>query len=134
MLAETIRSLIIVAAQMSGYFVPAAEIEVVEVPPVVMHGLACRGDPRCKVLALYQDKNVIFIREDLTPEAKEHVFVHEAVHWLQHHSGKFSLRDDACLDIVAREREAYHVQNRYVAEVQNGFLFSRAPQFTCKTE
>ena len=129
--SEALRALVVVAAQLSGYHVPAAQLQVEPVNADVMAGLACRGRANCRVYALYQDHDVIFIREDLTPKATDHVLVHEIVHWLQHHSGKFSLRPDACVDIARRETEAYRVQNRYVAEIQQDIGSYPPPNFTC---
>lgn len=127
---EALHALVVWAAQLSGYEIPPdAHFEVQPVNKIVMSGMACRGRENCPVVALYQDRDVIFMRDDLTDAATDHVLIHEIVHWLQHHSGKFQ---HTCVDDVGREQEAYHAQNMYVAQVQKGFTFFRPPQITCK--
>lgn len=131
---EALKALIAAASLYSGHPTPAAQLTVIEVPEQVMAGLACGGKPECPVYGLYQDYDVIFIREDLTDKAKDHVIVHEVVHWFQDHSGKYSAHEWKCLEVVEREAEAYRVQNRYIAEVQHEFFFNRPPQVTCPEE
>ena len=64
--------------------------------------------------------------------AKDHVAVHEFVHYLQHESGRFDL--SSCVDTDKREREAFRVQSRFVAEVQNGFTRFVPVHLACKPE
>jgi Zn-dependent peptidase ImmA (M78 family) len=68
---------------------------------------------------LYEDHDVVYLRSDLTDSAKDHIAVHEFVHYLQQQSGRFDL--SSCLDTDKREQEAFRVQSRFIAEVQGGF-------------
>jgi hypothetical protein len=61
----------------------------------------------------------VYLRAELTDSAKDHIAVHEFVHYLQQRSGRFDL--SSCLDTDKREQEAFRVQSRFVAEVQGGF-------------
>jgi Zn-dependent peptidase ImmA (M78 family) len=79
---------------------------------------------------MYEDGDVVFLRNDLTDSAKDHIAVHEFVHYLQHQSGRFDL--SSCLDSDKREQEAFRVQNRFVAEVQNGFTKFMINHLACK--
>jgi hypothetical protein len=63
------------------------------------------------------------------PNLSDHLRFHEVVHWLQHHSGKFPAND--CATLVAREREAYRLENRYIVEVQHGFALMVIPPYDC---
>lgn len=127
------RSLVVFAAQMGGYEVPADQPEILSVTVEWMSNRACPKHPaNCPVLGLYDDKDVIYLRDDLTDTARDHVAVHEIVHWLQHRSHKFNLK--SCIDIVDREREAYHVQNLYIWQVQNGLNAMHVPPMICPTE
>jgi hypothetical protein len=79
---------------------------------------------------LYEDDDVVFLREDLTDSAKEHVAVHEFVHYLQHHSGRFDL--NSCFDTDKREQEAFRVQSRFIAEVRGGFTVFAISHLRCE--
>ena len=119
------------ASHLSGYSVP-------EVPPTVQYEPhsyfvehACGGRD-CRVVGWYNDENVIYIdqkhRDDDSTFAASLV-VHELVHYLQHQSGQFDSR--SCEDSLAREREAYGVQNRYMIEAHASFAFVRRGPFSC---
>ena len=118
------------AAILSGYTQPATLPEVREVDPATMSKLVCHARPICHVIGAYLDQDVVYIRKDLDPNIHDNILLHEYVHWLQHHSGKFDLNN--CNDTIVREREAYQVQNRYIAEVQHGFEFLILPPMTCE--
>lgn len=88
-------------------------------------------DKHCGVFGVTFDHDVIFLRGDVIPRAHDHLLLHEIVHWLQAHSGKFDL--NKCEDTILREREAYMIENQYIAE-QGGFQFLRMPQLGCPEE
>src|SRR5450631_4412889 len=90
---------------------------------------ACKDHAPCPVFGLYEDRNVVFLREDLTDSAKDHIAVHEFVHYLQHHSGRFDLY--SCIDTDKREQEAFRVQSRFIAEAQGGFTMFGIPRMPC---
>ncbi|MGH8223957.1 MAG: hypothetical protein ACREQZ_13390, partial [Woeseiaceae bacterium] len=65
----------------------------------------------------YNDSDVVYIDErhrSLESEFATSLIVHEFTHYLQHKSGNFESL--SCSDSVAREREAYRVQNSYLIE------------------
>jgi hypothetical protein len=120
------------AAQLSGYPFPDELPEVRLESEAWFSHRACEDRTPCPIFGLYEDADVVFLREDLNDSAKDHVAVHEFVHYLQHRSGRFDLK--SCVDSDKREREAFRVQTRFVAEVQNGFtrfVFNHMP---CKPE
>jgi hypothetical protein len=107
------------ASQLSGYPFPE------QLPTVQLESESwfshrvCKDHIPCAVFGLYEDHDVVYLRDDLTDSAKDHIAVHEFVHYLQHHSGRFDLH--SCVDTDVREQEAFRVQTRFVAEVQGGF-------------
>jgi Zn-dependent peptidase ImmA (M78 family) len=108
------------AARLSGYPIPDALPEVQLEPASWFSHRACQDHIPCPVYGLYEDHDVVYIRSDLTDSAKDHIAVHEFVHYLQHQSGRFDL--NSCIDTDQREQEAFRVQNRFIAEVQGGFM------------
>jgi len=107
------------ASQLSGYPLPDQLPEVRWESEGWFSHRVCEDRIPCPIFGLYEDGEVIFLREDLTDSAKDHVAVHEFVHYLQHRSGRFEL--SRCIDSDKREQEAFRVQSRFVAEVQGGF-------------
>ena len=120
------------AANLSGYPFPDSLPEVQWESESWFSHRACRDHIPCPVLGLYEDGDVVYLREDLTDSAKDHVAVHEFVHYLQRESGHFDLR--SCLDTDTREQEAFRVQSRFVAEVQNGFTRFGINHLACRPE
>lgn len=104
------------ASHLSGYPVP-------DNPPAVRFETheffvenAC-GGVDCNVVGWYDDKDVVYIDvryRELDSDFANSLVVHELTHFLQHRSGNFDSL--SCEDSVAREREAYSVQNRYIIE------------------
>lgn len=104
------------ASHLSGYPLPA------EVPNVRFEQHAffvenvC-GGAECNVVGWYNDADIVYIDEKyrkVESEFAASLVVHEFTHYLQHKSGEFASL--SCQDSVAREREAYYVQNRYIVE------------------
>jgi hypothetical protein len=120
------------AAQLSGYPYPDSLPEVQLKSESWFSHRACKDRIPCPVLGLYEDGDVVYLREDLTDAAKDHVAVHEFVHYLQRESGHFDLR--SCLDTDKREQEAFRVQTRFVTEVQNGFTRFGINHLQCQAE
>ncbi len=78
---------------------------------------ACFGR-ECQVLGWYNDSDIIYIDNrfvDSDTLFSRSLIVHELVHYLQHKSGEYSR---SCLDVSAREAEAYWVQQEY--HIANG--------------
>jgi hypothetical protein len=107
------------ASQLSGYPFPDSLPEVQLKSESWFSQRVCKDHIPCPVMGLYEDGDVVYLREDLTDAAKDHVAVHEFVHYLQRESGRFDLH--SCLDTDQREQEAFRAQTRFVADVQNGF-------------
>ena len=107
------------AARLSGYPYPDALPQVQFEPESWFSHRACQDRTPCPVYGLYEDHDVVYLRSDLTDSAKDHIAVHEFVHYLQQQSGHFDL--SSCLDTDKREQEAFRVQSRFIAEVQGGF-------------
>lgn len=73
---------------------------------------ACFG-VECRVLGWYNDTDVIYIDQRFSEEDtlfSRSLIVHELIHFLQHHSGEYTT---SCLDVSAREAEAYWIQQEY---------------------
>ncbi len=107
------------ASNLSGYPYPDTLPQVQFQSESWFSHRVCKDHVPCPVFGLYEDGEIVYLREDLTEAAKDHVAVHEFVHYLQRESGRFDL--NSCLDSDKREQEAFRVQTRFVAEVQNGF-------------
>ncbi len=75
------------------------------------------GGKECNVVGWYNDQDIVYIDEqyrDVEQGFASGLVVHEFTHYLQHKSGAFDSL--SCEDSVAREREAYDVQNRFNIE------------------
>jgi hypothetical protein len=120
------------ASQLSGYPLPDTLPEVQWKSEGWFSHRVCEDRIPCPIFGLYEDAGVVFLREDLTDSAKDHVAVLEFVHYLQHQSGRFDL--SSCIDSDKREQEAFRVQSRFVAEVQGGFTQFLSNHLACKPE
>jgi hypothetical protein len=69
------------ASQLSGYPFPDNLPDVQWKSESWFSHRACKDHTPCPVFGLYEDRNVVFLREDLTDSAKDHIAVHEFVHW-----------------------------------------------------
>jgi len=119
------------ATRLSGYPVPETLPEVQLEPASWFSHRVCHDRVPCAVYGLYEDHDVVYIRSDLTDSAKDHIAVHEFVHYLQHHSGRFDLH--SCIDTDQREQEAFRVQNRFIAELQGGFMRFGINHLDCRS-
>lgn len=122
------------ASRISGYQIPEQPLEIYLIAPDVMAAAACKGKAICQAVGLYQDQNVVL----LTPQAAldlDATLLHEIVHWLQHHSGKFKpYLAGSCEELRTREIEAYRAQNRYVSEVQHRMDTLTMPPIRCQMD
>lgn len=103
------------AAHLSGYPMPADLPEIRFEQHEFFVENACYGI-ECNVVGWYNDNGIVYIDEehDTGTGFDDSLVVHEFVHWLQDKSGEFD--KDSCVDFVAREHEAYAVQNDYLTE------------------
>jgi len=100
------------AIHLSRYDKPAQIPEVQFVPHAFLVEAACFG-VECKVLGWYNDTGVIYIDDRFMDDdslASRSLIVHEIMHYLQHLSGEYT---PSCLDVAARETEAYWIQQEY---------------------
>lgn len=121
MTQEFIAALIGWAALLSGYDRPAHPIEVEFVPHSYFVSEMC-GGKECNVIGGYFDAkapNTIYIDEKFSDDRSLYAasfVVHELIHASQWYSGRFDSNN--CEHSLAREREAYHLQNRFL--IANG--------------
>jgi Zn-dependent peptidase ImmA (M78 family) len=116
---EVIAALLSWAIQLGGFAKPDHLPAVVYKPHVWLVAEACNNRP-CNVLAWYRNEGVIYVDERLMDNETSFVaslIVHELVHFLQDQTGQYS--SQSCNDTIARQREAYAVQNAYLAAVGN---------------
>jgi hypothetical protein len=119
------------ASYQSGYPVPPDLPQVNFVEHSCFVEKACGGS-ECTVVGWYNDADIVYI--DLRYRRSEGGFaasliVHELTHFLQHKSGAYEAL--SCDDSVAREREAYYVQNRYLIEALARFDTVRPAPISC---
>jgi hypothetical protein len=120
------------ASQSSGYPLPDTLPEVQWKSESWFSHRVCKDHTPCPVYGLYEDGEVVFLREDMTDSAKDHGAVHEFVHYLQHYSDRFDL--NSCIDTDKRDQEAFRVQSRFVAEAQGGFTMFAIQHLPCRAE
>ncbi len=104
------------ASYLSGYPLPPDPPEVRFEQHMFFVENVC-GGTECNVVGWYNDAHVIYIDEqyrNVESGFATSLVVHEFTHYLQHKSGAFESL--SCEDSIAREREAYDVQNRYIIE------------------
>lgn len=104
------------ASHLSGYPTPNEPPEVRFEQHAFFVENVCGGS-ECNVVGWYNDSAIVYIDEryrDIESGFASGLVVHELTHYLQDKSGNFESL--SCEDSIAREREAYHVQNRYIIE------------------
>ena len=120
------------ASKLSGYPVPEILPYVAYCPRAFFSDRVC-GGTACKAVGWYNDQNIIYLDETYRYEDQDDfansLLVHELVHFLQHHSGRFDSL--SCDDSLAREREAYAVQNDFLANVWYSFRFIAPKPVSC---
>ncbi len=119
------------ASHLSGYPMPADMPEVRFEEHAFFVEQVC-GGKECKVVGWYNDENIVYIDKqyrNVEDGFASGLVVHEFTHYLQHKSGAFDSL--SCEDSVAREREAYDVQNRYNIEALGSVSLIMPGQTTC---
>ena len=104
------------ASHLSGYPMPSDPPEVRFEQHAFFVENVCAGK-ECNVVGWYNDAEIVYIDDqysDVDGGFASGLVVHEFTHYLQHKSGEFDSL--SCEDSMAREREAYGVQNRYTIE------------------
>jgi hypothetical protein len=100
----------------SDYQVPRELPEVHMLPRAVLQDLVC-GRP-CQIRAIYHPDFGLLIDETLDGAGNLYdrsIVFHELVHHAQHMDARFTEMHRPCERRAAAEREAYSVQNRYLA-------------------
>ncbi len=119
------------AANLSGYPFPDEKPTVRFEDRAFFETRVCRRSP-CRVVGWYDDQGTIYIDrrfQDLDGAIGPSLLVHEFTHYLQHVNGAFAT--GSCPENIAREREAYRVQNRYIREVQSSEAVIDVPAISC---
>ena len=120
------------ASNLSGYPVPETLPSIAYRPRAFFSNRVC-GGTACKAVGWYNDQNIIYLHEKYRYEDQDDfansLLLHELVHFLQHHSGKFDSL--SCGDSLAREREAYAVQNDYLMNVWYSIRFIAPKPVSC---
>lgn len=124
---EVISALMSWAVMLSGYQAPHYMPTVQYQSHQWFKENACKGNP-CEVIGWYRDTDIIYIDEKFVGDDSSYaasLLVHEFVHYLQHHSGRFDRK--SCIDHNKREVEAYTAQNAYLVAVGSAALVFRQP-------
>ena len=115
----------------SGLAIPAQAPEIHQVPQAVIEEKFCQGP--CRVRAAYHPDMGVYLDErlDLVHSSFDRsVLLHELVHHVQATSGNFDGQPDTCQRATREEREAYEIQNRYLASVKDWRRFPMPPPVT----
>ena len=124
-------SLVMWAAHFSGYQIPSPPPQIQYRSKEWFMEVPCKGH-QCSLAGWYRDDDVIYIGDWLDDTSHDVFLIHEATHWLQHHSGKW--RSGHCKDNFYREIEAYRVMNEYAQKVQHRITFFAVPPTQCTVE
>jgi hypothetical protein len=119
------------AVQLSGYPEPAQLPEVRYETHAFFVEHVC-GGKECNAVGWYNDRNIVYIDGRYAEGDNEFatsLVVHELTHFLQHHSGRFDSL--SCTDSIAREREAYRVQNDYLLQAKASIDLVRPAPTAC---
>lgn len=120
------------ASTLSGYPIPETLPSITYCPHAFFSKQVCGGKD-CKAVGWYNDQSVIYLDEKYQyadqDDFANSLLLHELVHFLQHHSGRFDSL--SCNDSLAREREAYAVQNDFLANVWYSFRFIAPKPVSC---
>lgn len=121
-----------------GTFIPGGEQmdapRIVEVEPAILQQKACGG--KCKVIAWFGPDATIYIDKRMDPENNimaRSIVLHELVHHVQYKlTGHMA---DGCDQWLARERQAYDIQARWLFEygVDARPLYMQARTLMCST-
>jgi hypothetical protein len=120
------------AVQLSGYPTPATAPAIRFEPHSFFVERVC-GGKECTAVGWYDDRNVVYIDSRYLAVADDEfatsLIVHELTHYLQHQSGHFDSL--SCTDSIAREREAYRVQNDYLLVAKGSIDLIRPAPTSC---
>ncbi|MBA3564143.1 MAG: hypothetical protein H0W33_09085 [Gammaproteobacteria bacterium] len=130
-LSTTFEILLTWAVHLSNYPAPSHPPQIQFQPHSFFVERVC-ANKECRAVGWYNDEGIVYIDEiyrDTDSEFAQSLVVHELVHYLQHMSGKYD--SYSCEDSIAREREAYYIQNEYILQSQASFKFVRPGPTAC---
>lgn len=119
------------ASHLSGYPAPQQPPEIRYETHAFFVERVC-GGRECPAVGWYDDRDVVYLDEKYRDQESgfaASLLVHELTHYLQHRSGRFDSL--SCTDSLAREREAYRVQNEYILQAQASFAMIRPAPTSC---
>jgi hypothetical protein len=119
-LAKLVGELLTAIHAVSGLAIPAQLPEIHQVPQTVIQEKFCLGP--CRVRAAYHPEWGVYLDERLDVVHNtfdRSVLLHELVHHVQATSGLYEGQPDSCERATREEREAYDIQNRYLASVKD---------------
>ncbi|HWQ37931.1 MAG TPA: DUF6647 family protein [Burkholderiales bacterium] len=119
-LSSTVVELFAAIQFLSGYPAPDRLPEVHAVQQSWIQSEVCVKS--CRVPAFYDPARGVFIDEKLDLKGDtfdRSILLHELVHHVQARSGRFEYLPSECERRNAEEREAYSIQNKYLAHVGN---------------
>lgn len=117
-LSSIVAELWIAIHQLAGYPVPERDPPVQLVALATLQQMVC-GQP-CPVRGVFIPGKGVFVDEqrDLRSDVfSRSVLLHELVHHAQDLSGRFAHAGSPCRQRQAKEREAYAIQQRYLAQM-----------------
>lgn len=79
---------------------------------------ACGGNEKCRVVGWYSTGRFVYYERNMNPESDlmaRSIVVHEMIHYLQEMSNPQPGEIYPCTEIIKRERQAYAIQQRYIA-------------------
>lgn len=118
-LAPIVRLLLATIETLSDYRASGPLPSVFQLPQYRIEQKVC--DTPCNVRAAYLPREGIYLSANLDPvrdPLDRSALLHELVHYLQQGHAKFE-RMDGCERERAKEREAYAIQNAYLATIGN---------------
>jgi len=123
---ELLFALMVWAMILSGYPAPDGMPKIRYAPSSFFVFFVCTPIMRpCKIVGYYDDNGTIYIHDkyrDMDHWAGSSIMVHEMVHYLQPEG----------MNMCAREKEAYHIQNVYLSQILNSTKYIMPPY--CKEE
>ena len=115
-LGKLVKELLLAIHLLSGYPIPEEPPSVEFLPHAELEERAC-GRP-CQVFGWFPEGQTVYLDDRLDPLASiaaRGILLHELVHFLQQEEGAFAVAPN-CEAWLEREREAYYIQLRWLAE------------------
>ena len=118
---ELVARLYTVLSGITGYPLPETMPRLERLPRAVLQERVCARP--CQIRAFYHPDVGVILDDslNLTSSAYDQsILLHELVHHAQHAAGAFAESTSPCLARSAAERQAYEVQNRFLAQSPGG--------------